>query len=162
MKRPLRKDGELIFVPLTRGYEAVVNIADFEIVDGFNWFSIVTPHSVYAARRDGYKTIYLHRAISMAHKGIDVDHIDCDGLNNRRENIRVANRSQNNQNRRKSTNNKSGYKGVSFCKRSSKWRASIKIDGKYKSLGYFNEANKAHEAYCAASKEMHGDFGRIE
>jgi hypothetical protein len=94
--------------------------------------------------------------------GLEIDHIDRDGLNNRRENLRVSTPSQNSQNSRKNSLNTSGFKGVFFQKGLGKWRAQIKTNGKRKSLGCFLSPEEAHEAYCRASDKYHGEFGRTE
>ena len=90
-----------------------------------------------------------------------VDHIDGDGLNNRRSNLRPATPSQNNANRRKSRQNTSGFKGVSYYHRTSRWRAYVGVDGKAIHLGYFDTAIDAARAYDAAALEHFGEFARI-
>jgi hypothetical protein len=89
-----------------------------------------------------------------------VDHIDMDRANNRFSNLRLANNAQNNQNRRKQSNNTTGYKGVFFDKRGSKkkWYSRLQVSGEYKSLGYFSTAEEAHEAYRVAAEAYHGKF----
>jgi hypothetical protein len=88
-----------------------------------------------------------------------VDHIDeTNKLNNHISNLRWASIPQNGQNRGKPNNNTSGYKGVCFYKKSNKFSAQIKIDGKKKHLGLFSTAEEASEAYEAAAKTVHGEF----
>lgn len=89
-----------------------------------------------------------------------VDHIDGNPSNNRADNLREANWIQNNVNRKISSANKSGYKGVSFIAKSNKWGAWIKINGKSKSLGRYDTPQEAHEAYKKAAYEAHGTFAR--
>ncbi len=96
-----------------------------------------------------------------APKGIGVDHIDGDGFNNIRDNLRFANQTQNGHNRGPQRNNKSGKKGVSLFKRDGTWKAQIRINGKNKHIGYFKDINDAHNAYAKMSKEYHGEFSRI-
>jgi hypothetical protein len=89
-----------------------------------------------------------------------IDHVNGDKADNRFENLRVANNSENMRNRRRYSNNRSGLKGVSFSKVKNCFRASIQVDNKWKHLGYFNCPTAAHLAYCRAAKALHGEFAR--
>lgn len=91
-----------------------------------------------------------------------VDHIDGDKANNRPENLRLASASQNNFNCKAYRNNKSGLKGVSWHSARSKWIAQIAANGRNRLLGYFETKEDAHQAYCAAAAETHGDFARTK
>lgn len=90
----------------------------------------------------------------------EIDHIDNDGLNNALLNLREATRSENSCNRGVSKNNKSGLKGVHWCKRKRKWRAVIGVDGRLRYLGYHPTPDQAHAAYCKAAEKFHGSFAR--
>jgi hypothetical protein len=164
--RPIRLDGNIAYVPLTRGYEAIIDAADAPLVEGFNWSAMVAPRSVYAKRNDRTgdkaRTVQMHRVILSEPEGLEVDHIDGDGLNNTRDNLRVATKAQNQHNRRINRDNTSGLKGVSWCKHAGKCQARITINGKLKHLGYFNTKEEAHAAYCEASAKFHKEFGRTE
>jgi hypothetical protein len=92
---------------------------------------------------------------------MEVDHINTNKLDNRRENLRVCTRQQNNCNTNKRSDNKSGFKGVCFEKRRQKFVARIRIDGKLKHLGYFATAAAAHEEYKIAAVKYHGEFARF-
>lgn len=163
-KRPVRIDGDIAYVPLTRGYEAVIDAADVELVSAFNWQAFVGSHTIYAQRTDQSggkrKTVRMHRVISCASSDLEVDHINGNGLDNRRANLRSATHQQNLQNQRISSINKVGFKGVSWHKRASKWRARITVGGRESNLGLFASAKDAHAAYVDASIRMHGNFGR--
>lgn len=89
-----------------------------------------------------------------------IDHADGDPLNNCWSNLRMASRSQNQANSRKPRSNTSGYKGVSFCKRRSKWEASISLRNRSVFLGYYETAQDAHAAYWAAAQKHFGEFAR--
>lgn len=164
-KRPVRIDGDVAYVPLTKGYEAMIDASDVELVDSFNWQALVGSHAVYAQRIDRSgskkKTIRMHRVISGAGHGLEVDHINGNGLDNRRSNLRVATHQQNLQNQRISKTNNTGFKGVSWHKTARKWRARITVSGKETHLGFFPSLEAAHAAYAIASSRMHGDFGRV-
>ena len=159
--RQIRVVGNIAYVPLTQGYEAVIDVADMPLVDGFSWCATVSPSgNVYAIRRIGRQAVWMHRIIMGEPAGLDVDHRDSNGLNNRRGNLRTATDAQNNQNARKSKNNTSGYKGVAPCKQTGRWEAYIGVNGKKKRLGRFRTPEAAHAAYVEASARLHGDFGR--
>jgi len=89
-----------------------------------------------------------------------VDHINGNGLDNRRENLRVANKMQNQYNSARQHNNRLGLKGVH--KNGRRYRAQIRADGVKHNLGYFDTAEEAHAAYCEAAKRLHGEFARFE
>tara|TARA_R110002153_G_C13243703_1_gene490982 strand:- start:506 stop:1015 length:510 start_codon:yes stop_codon:yes gene_type:complete len=162
--RPIRICGDVAYVTLTQGYEAIIDAADVPLFEPWSWFAVPTGGTVYAVRSDysgtNMRTVYAHRTILGEPYGLDVDHKDGDGLNNRRENLRPATKSQNMRNRRINLNSTSGFKGVYFHRQAGKWAAQIKIRGKAKYLGLFASPEKAHSAYCTASRELHGEFGR--
>lgn len=91
-----------------------------------------------------------------------VDHVNRNKLDNRRCNLRMCTQSQNNYNQKRHSNNKSGYKGVSWNKQKNKWQSKIKVEKKLKYLGLFNDPEMAHKAYCEAAIKYHGEFARFE
>jgi len=101
----------------------------------------------------------MHRVILAAPDGYDVDHIDGDGLNCLKSNMRIATRSENSQNHRSRINNTSGVKGVYL--RRGKWQAEIVLEGRKFVLGSFTDINDAAKAYADASARLHGEFGRL-
>lgn len=131
---------------------------------------------VRQVRRDGfYRRISVENRRYAAHRlawlyvhgewppdGFDIDHIDGDGRNNRITNLRLATRSQNGANRRLQVNNASGMKGVSFYRKTKKWKAQISVRGHVKSIGYFKTIEEAAAAYRAAASEHFGEFRRDE
>lgn len=162
--REIRIEGNIAYVPLTKGYTAVIDALDVPLVDGWNWHATSGRNIVYATRReyrDGSKKfVRMHRLICGASGDVLVDHANGNGLDNRRANIRLATRSQNLWNQPIAKHNTSGFKGVSFIKRTKRYRAAIGLHGKMKYLGYFATAELAHEAYVAASILYHGEFRR--
>lgn len=140
-------------VPLTRGLAAIIDADDLMHVCGRKWQA--------HARRDG-KGYYavdssgtrMHRLLMGPGDGQIVDHIDGDGLNNTRKNLRIGTQSQNCVNRK--TTPGRYMRGVRKWKR--RWKASIKVGNKQKHLGIFASELEAHEAYLKASKELHGDW----
>ncbi len=110
------------------------------------------------------RTFKAHRiAWAMAHMewpAGEIDHANGVPTDNRISNLRLADRSQNNQNIRAHLDNTSGLKGAYFQKRSGLWLAQIRKDGKQHYLGYYGTALEAHAAYCGAAKILFGDFFR--
>lgn len=91
----------------------------------------------------------------------EVDHIDLNGINNKWINLRKATPSQNQHNKSKYKNNKSGYKGVSWCKKREKWTARLRANGKNMTIGRFNNKEDAYAAYCEAALKYHGERARV-
>lgn len=107
-------------------------------------------------------TAYLHRAVVGAGRGQRVDHIDGDGLNNQRSNLRVCSNAENIRNSGINSRNTSGFKGVARRGRGEKpaWEARIMVNGKTLRMGPFATKRAAAEAYDAAAIRLHGDFAR--
>ena len=167
--RPIHLDGNVAYVTLTKGYIASISATDLHVAEGKNWSAKVdrrsdgSIRSVYAYRTsylNGRKVVYLHREIMSARPEEIIDHIDGNGLNNVRSNLRIATPSQNQHNRVANIGSASKYKGVSAGNRPGVWRARIKKNGVEKTIGYFDSEKKAHEAYIAASDLMHGSYSR--
>jgi hypothetical protein len=104
----------------------------------------------------------LHRLLLNAPPELQVDHINGDGLDNRRSNLRLATGSQNQGNSRKRRDGvTSQYRGVSWNKRAGKWQALLRREGKLQYLGYFSDEEAAARAYDAAALEQWGSFARL-
>lgn len=119
--------------------------------------------SGYAEVKLNQKIYKLHRLIFKMHNGYMpefVDHIDCDRLNNKIENLREATASQNKWNQSAPKNNISGIKGVCFDKRYNKWKAYLKVNSKQKNIGYFESIELAAQAVQKARGEQHEQFAR--
>jgi hypothetical protein len=115
-----------------------------------NWSPVQSGRHVYAIGYVGGKTVYMHRLITNAPKGMDVDHINHDSLDNRRANLRVCSHSENLLNRGPSCVNKNGAMGVVKVTRNKKytyWEARITVNGKRVYLGTFKNPNDAAAAY---------------
>ena len=164
--RPIRVEGNVAYITLTRGYEAVIDADDAPLVSGANWCSLPTKNTVYAVRGemcDGkLRTIYLHRVVMRAVCSSHIDHVDRNGLNNRKANLRKATKAQNQWNTGQNARNTSGFKGVSWDRGTNKWRAQISAGRGRKYLGVFITAEEAHAAYQSAAAEMHGTFAVIQ
>ena len=135
----------------------IVDKEDFERLNKFSWN--VSSHG-YVYTRDRKVFVYMHRLIMNTPKGFDTDHINGNKLDNRRSNLRVCNRSENNWNGSKKRTNKSGYKGVSWDKKAQKWLAKICKERQQIFVGYFNSPLEASKAYDKKAQDIFGNFAR--
>lgn len=151
-------------IELSQGFVAWVDPSDYHLVSAYKWcLKRSHANTLYAHRRDGKKWVLMHRQILQPAPGVPVDHRDGNGLNNRRENLRTCNASDNCQNRGKGKGAYScKYKGVTLEKRkaTSPYRARIKINGRLIGIGYFGAAKEAALAYDAKARELFGEFAR--
>jgi hypothetical protein len=153
-------------IPLTKGFVAQIDDADFERVSKNKWSALVDKRhdTVYAQRQirlaNGKLTsVMLHRFIlSITDPELDVDHEDHDGLNCQRYNLRPATRPQNMHNQRKQQGCTSKYKGVDWFKRNGTWRVRIKLEHKRLCLGHYPTEEEAAHVYDAAAREYFGEF----
>ena len=144
------------------GKKFIINTDDYEkYVKGYSFKLSVAGYVQYSSSKDGLHNKYLHRVILGQPNGKDVDHINRNPLDNRRENLRICTHQQNQFNKTKRSDNTSGYKGVYFHKQKQKFRAQIMVDKKPKHLGYFDTAERAHEEYQKAALKLHGNFARF-
>jgi hypothetical protein len=146
-----------------------------QITGEFRWLNARGPQ--YAGkvagvlRRDGYREIKIDRVPHQAHRlawlyvhaafpKTGIDHINGIRSDNCLSNLREANNSQNQMNTDMKRTNRSGFKGVSWHKKTKKWHAQIRENGKPVSLGYFHDPEIAHAAYVAKANKLHGQFAR--
>jgi hypothetical protein len=150
-------------IPLSQGQFAVVDDEDYEWLSQWKWTAQKTGHGFYAMRHEKGALILMHRLVNRTPEGLGTDHIDGDGLNNRRANLRTATQLQNMMNRHGKRGGSSRFKGVwaDMSPRNSKvWRSAIRIDGKLKYLGRFHTEEDAGAAYAAAANAYFGEFAR--
>lgn len=152
----IRYGQSIRFIPLNNGRFAIVDSADYEKLTRYNWSVRISPE--YAMRMENRKNVYMHNEIMHPLSGLIVDHKNHNGLNNTRENLRLATKSQNSCNQKKRPGRSSKYKGVCFNKRFGKWGASIKFQRKCTFLGYFINEIDAAMAYDEAARKYHGEF----
>jgi hypothetical protein len=146
-------------IPLTQGKFALVDDEDYGVLVLRKWHY---SHYGYAAARGGRnKTTYMHRVLSSPPLGLEVDHINGDRLDNRRENLRNVTRRQNNMNRKSRKNTSSQFKGVHFRKDTKKYTAYIDHGKNRVRLGCFNTEKGAALAYNEAAIKRFGEFARL-
>jgi hypothetical protein len=154
-------------IELTQGKFAFVDDEDFDRVNQFNWCAIQNRGNWYAHRRvttnRGRGMIQsLHRAILTVPDGMVIDHIDGDGLNCTKENLRICSPQENAQNKRKPSTNTSGYKGVTRARGTHhRWKAQIKVNQKEIHIGSFPDVISAARAYNAAATKYFGEYARL-
>ena len=154
----------MITIELTKGKTCIIDNIDIDLKE-FNWVSRCASKSIYAYRHISTPNhrVHMHRYIMerilnrSLRKGEHVDHIDHNGLNNCRNNLRLANSKENSYNRRKCIHS-SIYKGVSWNKRDSNWRVRIRIDGKLLSLGGYKNERDAAKAYNDVAIKYFGEY----
>ena len=148
-------------------YAIKVDDEDFEFLTKFSWYIRGWNGKKYASRRawtkdpsrptyipskvkgvkrkvNGYYTLlHMHRIIMNCPDDKEIDHIDGDGLNNQKSNLRIVTHQENMRNVKVRRSSKSGHTGVSFDRQTMKWRATITRDGAFKNLGRFNNIEDA-------------------
>lgn len=160
-------------IPLTRGMFTKVDDSDYEWLCKFKWGYWIGKgkrtgyalHAAYVPRPDGKKgkpkIFRMHRLIMNPPEKLLVDHIDGDGLNNQRCNLRIATHTQNSANCHKRRKNKSGYLGVTWIADEGVWYAQISFMGHKHHLGGFKNIIDAAKARDAAALEYYGEFATL-
>lgn len=150
---------------LSQGMQAIVDPDDYEHLSKWKWHF----HLGYAVRNCSLsrcmhcgflprKMLYMHRVVCDAPKGLDVDHINRNKLDNRRINLRAVTREQNCRNSRRKNKK---YKGVYWIAKRKKWRAAINYKGKYIEIGSFDTQEQAASAYNKRVYELYGEHAYL-
>ena len=157
-------------IPLSQGLVALVDKQDYKELSKYKWSAEKHGKRCYASgsirnpiTKKSVKTT-MHRFIINTPKGMETDHINGNGLDNRRSNLRICTRAQNSYNVSMYETNTSGFKGVDYFPYTTifKWRARIMVNGKSKHLGMYETKELAYEAYCEACIKYHGEFSRLK
>ena len=152
-------------IPLTRGQITIVDDDTHEFLTQWKWNAFKTNFGqFYAVRTDCSgpkpKVIRMHRLLMPDHPELEIDHINGNPLDNRRENLRYVTRSQNQMNRVTYSWTRSGIKGVSWDNNSNSWRIRIMVDGKSMTLGYAKELEIARQIRLEGERTYHGEYAR--
>jgi len=150
-------------IELTQGKIALVDDADYKWLMQWKWSACTNTVSRtwYVVRREQHKTIAMHRQIMECPEGKVVDHINGNGWDNRRCNLRVCTHKQNNCNSRLYSNNTSGYKGVYLNSSTGRYVARISPDKQHISLGKFRTPEQAAVVYNMAAVTFFGEFASL-
>jgi len=154
-------------IPLTKGYFALVDDEDFEWLNQWKWQAAVAKNTVYAQRsvrkeKGRRVTLRIYRAIlKLEDSHIHVDHIDGNGLNNTRANIRLCTHAENSRNSKSVNGSSSRFLGVNLEKSCNKWRAQILYKGRKIHLGLFSIEEDAARTYNQAASKYFGEFAKL-
>lgn len=163
MYRRLRYGYAFRRIPLSRHKKyAIVDPEDYWRLRCYRWFycykTEFNSHANRAEFSNGKrKNVGMHKDVLKVPDGMVVDHINGNGLDNRKANLRPATMMQNSWNRR-TRRGKNRFKGVTWEKGVKKWRAVLAHSGKYTTLGYFTDEIEAAKAYDEAAKKYQGEF----
>lgn len=141
-----------------------VDDSDFSLLSMRDWFVCDSGNGrLYAACLcNNRKIVRMHKIITgTVNSNMVVDHIDGNTLNNQRHNLRICSQQQNIMNKRKQSNNVSGYIGVSFCRRDGKWQADCSINGKNHYIGSYSTALMAAIVRDRVVKHLYGEFASL-
>lgn len=141
----------------SRGLLILVDDQDFNFLAQFTWTVRISKKLKYAVTAIDGKLVRLHRLLLNPPKHLVVDHINNNGLDNRRKNLRVCTQKHNCRNQNPRIGN---LKGVSFCARVNKYRAYIGVNYTQKHLGYFKTKSQAALAYNTAAKKYFGVYAK--
>lgn len=149
-------------IKLTQGYIALVDDEDFEFINQWNWY-YNNGYARHVLPRINHiqPHVWMHRKIMNTPDELDTDHINHNGIDNRKCNLRICTHSENSHNRKPNKNNVSGYKGVLFHKRDKVWEASICVNYHQNFIGYFQSAKEAAHAYNKKAMELFGEFANV-
>src|SRR4029453_12360785 len=151
-------------IDLTKGKVALVDDEDFLRLSKHKWFAMTNQHGNWYVGRNSSRLLGKRKTILMNSEimsSLGVDHINGDGLDNRRSNLRLATTPQSGANRKLSANNTSGVTGVYWHRAQNKWGAQIKVDRRMIHLGRFIEKQDAISARQKAAKIHFGEFARL-
>lgn len=146
----------------------MVDDEDYDYLNQWKWHAAKVKHLYYAVRNSLYRDnpkrtqIQMHVVINKTPKGLLTDHIDGNGLNNQKANLRTCDYSENNKNTRSRKDSTSIYLGVRLLKTGNQYASCLQVNGKNKlNLGVFKNQEEAAEAYNDAAKKHYGEFAKL-
>jgi hypothetical protein len=148
-------------IKLTKNKFAIVDQEDIRFLGQWKWQFLSNGYAVRTTSINGKrKAILMHRVINNTPEGMITDHINGNKIDNRKKNLRTCTYSKNLMNQRLSSRNTHGLKGITLIKKTKRWKAQIKLNGKNLNLGHFVNKEDAHTAYVKAAKKYFGEFAR--
>lgn len=166
VRNKIIRDGKIVKLKLTQNKWTIIDAGDYDAIRSHRWHAH-NVHGIWYASTNirtsgGQKNITLHRFIMNFPDGLQIDHINGDGLLNTRSNIRTCTYSGNNHNCKKPKHGLSSkFKGVSRSKMSNKWRAYIRVNKKLIHLGYHDKEIDAAKSYNDAAIKYFKEFSKI-
>lgn len=148
-------------IQLTKGKETIVDDENYEKLSKFKWVLSDNGYAIRWGTKSERKTVFMHCQIIERPKGFEVDHINGDRLDNRRENLRIVTLEQNRFNRKKQLGTSSIFKGVQWHKCHKKWIACIRFRKKLIHLGYYDSEQEAALAYNNAATRYFGEYAKL-
>lgn len=146
-------------IKLTQGYVALVDDEDFEYLNQFSWHADKSKTNIYASRKITVNGKRINQRMQWDVMGNKwCDHIDLNGLNNQKSNLRKCTKQQNNMNQKPRKNSSSKFKGVSWKKKINKWQSQIEFNKKGIYIGVFQSEIEAAKAYDKKALELFGEF----
>lgn len=160
-RQPVDNGDGTVSVPLTKGMHALIDAGDLELVRPYRWHAQVARNTAYATTGNGQNNnprIRMHRLIVGPGTG-EPDHINGDGLDNRRCNLRLLTHQQNLRRAKQvHPGSTSRFRGVAWSRGKQRWVVHIKVDGRSRFVGYFYDEVEAALAYDRAARVYHGEF----
>lgn len=147
------------WISLGDGEFALVDATAVDLLGDHVWGWMQGKTTKYAVRQEGGRRVLMHRVIAGVPSGLLVDHINHDGLDNRRENLRAATYAQNSANSRKKRGKSTPYKGIERSDSAASWSARMRVNGRRLHLGSFATPEAAARAYDDAVRGQWGDRG---
>lgn len=160
----VRETPDWVEIRVGRSSVAKVDFCDFEIVSRYKWSKVGQEHCKYAQmqkRSQDSVHVKMHRLILDVPKGVVVDHINGDGLDNRRANLRSCSHGENLRNSRKHCKSSSAYKGVYWSKKECRWIAQLVLSGKKIYGGRFKHEEDAARRYDEMALDHFGEYAKL-
>lgn len=160
------QDDTVVAIALTQGKIALIDRRDYPEIGRHRWSAAHRDLNWYASRsirnsEGELHAIYMHRAIMQTPVGVEIDHVNGDGLHNTRDNLRVCTHGNNTCNTGLRADNSSGFKGVYRVKKTGRFAACVRLNGRNLYQGGYATAEEAARAYDAAAREHFGKFARL-
>jgi len=158
---PQPPNDKIRYIPLTRGLHAIVDAEDYEWLNQYKWYAQPAPRkgTFYARRNCRGGAVLMHRMIMRPPKGKVVDHINGNGMDNRRCNLRICTPAENSRNAPKRLGTRSRFIGVYPC--GDKWVSYITYNKEQIYVGIFDDEVEAANARDLLARKLHGPYARL-